>query len=373
MDEFIPQFQQHFQKVNDPRQAHKVRHPLIEIITISFLAILCGADDWTEVELFATAREDWLREFLELPSGIPSHDTFSRVFSLIDPVEFEAGFSSFMQAICQLTHREVVPIDGKTLRGSHDRKNDQKALHMVSAWATRNQMVFGQLATDKKSNEITAIPELLRLLKVKDCIVTIDAMGTQKEIVQVIRERKADFVLCLKENHPLFYERVVAHFDQCVNTDFAGVEVSRFDSSEKNHGRLEDRAYYQVKVPADWEGLEEWQDLRTLGLVIRRREIQGKEAWESHYYISSLDLDAGLFAHAVRSHWGIENKLHWSLDVTFREDASRKRVGHSAQNFSVMTRLGLNLLRKETTLKRGLKAKRLRAALDSKYLLKLLQ
>lgn len=373
MDEFTSLFQEHFQQVTDPRQGHKTLHPLQELITVSFLAILCGADDWTEVELFGTSRTDWLKEFLELPNGIPSHDTFSRVFSLIDPLEFEAGFSSFMETICELTHQEIIPIDGKTLCGSHDRKNNQKALHMVSAWASQNRMVFGQVATDKKSNEITAIPKLLELLSIQGCIVTIDAMGTQKEIVQVIRKREADFVLCLKENHPLFYQRVVGHFDECLQTDFSEVEMSRFESNEKNHGRLEDRAYYQVEVPKDWPEIEEWKDLKTLGLVIRRREIQGKETWESHYYISSLSLDAELFAHAVRTHWGIENSLHWSLDVAFREDASRKRIGHSAQNFSVMTRLALNLLKNETSFKRGIKAKRMKAVLDPNYLLKLLR
>lgn len=373
MDDFIPLFQEHFQQVHDPRQDHKTHHLLIEMITVSFLAVLCGADDWTDVELFGKSRKDWLQGFLELPHGIPSHDTFGRVFSLIDPEEFEAGFSSFMQTICELTHQEVIPIDGKTLRGSRDDKHNQKALHMVSAWASGNRMVFGQVATDQKSNEITAIPKLLRLLDIQDCIVTIDAMGTQKEIAQVIQEREADFVLCLKENQPLFYQQAVRHFDQCLQADFAGVEVSRFETNDKDHGRLEERAYYQVEVPSDWGVLEEWAGLKTLGLVIRRREIQGREAWESHYYVSSLPLDADLFAHAVRSHWGIENSLHWSLDVTFREDASRKRIGHSAQNFSVMTRLALNLLKKDTSVKRGLKAKRLKAGWDSDYLLKLLQ
>lgn len=364
---------EHFAVLSDPRMAGKARHKLLDIVTISVLAAVSGADGWVDVEVFGETRQEWLKGFLELPHGIPSHDTFGRVFSLLDPDEFRAAFRSWMQAVFAVTAGEVVPIDGKTLRRSYDTASGTAALHLVSAWAAENGAVLGQMATEAKSNEIAAIPELIRTLELKGCIVTIDAMGCQTEIARQIRRQKADYVLAVKGNQPSLHERVRHTFLEYEAHETAGHRFSYHQTEERNHGRTERRMCWCVPVPetVDPEGL--WQDLRSIGMVVCERTVEGKTTAETRYYITSLESDAAELAWAVRAHWQIENALHWVLDVVFREDDSRLRIGYSAQNFAVVCHLALNLLKQEQTLKRGIKSKRMKAAMDTNYLLRVLQ
>ena len=364
---------EHFSVLSDPRMEGKTRHKLLDIVTISVLAAISGADGWSEVHVFAETRQDWLKRFLELPHGIPSHDTFGRVFSLLDPEEFQAAFRSWMRAVFTVTDGEVVPIDGKTLRRSYDTARGTAALHMVSAWAAENGAVLGQTATAEKSNEITAIPELIRTLELTGCIVTIDALGCQTEIARQIRRKKADYVLAVKGNQQTLHERVQEVFRDYEAREAAGEPFRYHETVERNRGRHERRMCWSVPVPdaVDPQGL--WKDLRSIAMVVCERTVGGKTTTETRYYITSLESDAAETARAVRAHWRIENALHWVLDVVFREDDSRLRIGHAAQNFAVVRHLALNLLKQEPTLKRGIKSKRMKAAMDTGYLLRVLQ
>ena len=365
---------EHFKQVKDPRDL-SVDHMLIEIITIALCAVICGADNWVEVEQFGQAKEKWLRKFLRLANGIPSHDTFGRVFRVIDPQQFQSSFVSWIEAISQITAGQIIAIDGKRLRRSHDGPLGKGAIHMVSAWASANRLVIGQVKTDEKSNEITAIPELLNLLVFKGCIVTIDAMGCQRNIARLIIEGEGDYVLALKGNQGTLHRDVQDLLAYAHEINFRDVAHDFHQTVEKNHGRLEIRRHWTISDPefmafVDPQG--KWAGLQSLAMVETQRTIADQTSTESRYYISSLPGDAAQLAQAVRTHWEIENKVHWVLDVAFQEDLSRVRTGYGAENFAVLRHMALNLLRHETSAKCGIKAKRLKAAWNDDYLLTIL-
>jgi len=337
---------EHFSEIEDPRRYNK-RHLLHDIIVIAICAAICGADDWAAVEEFGRAKQSWLETFLELPHGIPSHDTFGRVFGLLDAEQFQECFIRWIEAVNEVTEGQIVPIDGKKLRRSHDKTLGKDAIHMVSAWATENSVVLGQIKVDDKSNEITAIPQLLDLLALSGCIVTIDAMGCQKEIARkIVVEKDADYVLALKGNQGSLFEDVKGLFDRAQESGFAGCDYHR--TEEKGHGRVEVRERWTSSAPeylACIRNLEDWEGLQTVIMVRAEREEGDKKSAETRYYISSLDSDARQALRAVRGHWEIENKVHWVLDIAFREDESRIRKGNGAQNFAVLRHIALNLLK----------------------------
>lgn len=362
-----------FATVSDPRVTGRCDHLLIDILTISVLAVICGSDDWTDIELFGDLREKWLRQFLELPNGIPSHDTFRRVFELLDRKQFAAALLKWTQALQEATDSKLIAIDGKTLRRSHRKKGSLAALHLVTAWSTENGLTLGQYATEDKSNEITAIPELLKLLSLKGCTVTIDAMGCQKEIAAEIREAKAHYVLAVKENQPNLYEDLVEHFEGVLESEESLPAQQRHTTEEKGHGRLEQRFYYSTPVPDTLRNREAWRDIKSVACAINNTLREGRETGLVRYFISDLKPDAKSLGKAVRKHWGIENGQHWVLDVTFREDDRRQQDRNGAANLASVRRLAVSLLRQDQTIKRGAKAKRMAAALDPKYLLRVLK
>jgi len=366
----------HFGGLEDPRRAQGTRHQLLDIILIAICAVICGADGWEDVQAFGEAKEHWLRSFLELPHGIPSHDTFGRVFARLKPEPFEACFRSWIAAVFEQTAGQVVALDGKTLRRSHDGSRDKAAIHMVSAWATHNALVLGQVKVDDKSNEITALPALLRLLSLEGCIVTIDAMGCQTDIAQEILAQDADYVLALKENQGTLYQDVLLAFHEARHTGFRGIAHDDCQTTNRGHGRLEVRRCWTIR---DEEYLDyfsreaHWPGLHSVAMVEAERWVGGRVSHERRYYISSLPGDAQVLARAIRSHWGIENQLHWVLDIAFREDDCRVRQGHADENLAVLRHIALSLLKHETSSTRGIKGKRLKAAWDTGYLLKALQ
>ena len=356
----------YFAELTDPRVERNREHLLVEILLIAIAAVLSGAESWNDIADYGEDKQEWLKTFLSLPSGIPSHDTFNRVFAALDPAEMEKGFATWVSSIARLTAGEVVAIDGKSLRGTRE-TGKKKLVHMVSAWAEGNGLVLAQRKVDEKSNEITAIPKLLDALELAGAVVTIDAMGCQREIATRIIEKKADYVLAVKDNQGLLAEQVRDSF-LLLNADAVAEEV------DCGHGRVEQR---RCSVIADLSMIEkssEWASLRGLVRIQSQRyhKVTGKIEREIRYYITSLNPDAARLNRVIRQHWGIENKLHWVLDVGFGEDLDRKRAGHSAQNFSLLNRIALNLLKQETTFKRGIKGKRLKAAWNHPYLLKLL-
>ncbi len=358
---------EHFSQVEDPRREHGKRHLLEELLVLTICAVICGADSFVAVEAFGTAKIDWLRRFLSLPHGIPSHDTLGTVFARLDPRQFEQGFLDWVNAVFARTTGKVVAIDGKRLRRSYDRKSKKAALQMVSAWATTNHLVLGQVAVDAHSNEITAIPQLLEILDLTGCIVTIDAIGCQQDIAAQIIDQGGDYVLAVKANQGSLFTEV----HQCF-ADIAAKGMQFYETEEQGHGRAETRWYWMTEtLPWPLRRIQ-WKGLRSMGVVEASRTVGEQYTVERRYYISSLPADAERLAEAVRGHWGIENNLHWVLDVAFREDASRIRTGHAAENMAVVRRIALNLLKQDTSVKLGMANKRLKAGWDERYLLKIL-
>ena len=375
MDEVPLSIVERFAALDDPRTGNAKRHQLLDIIVIALCAVICGADNSVEIEEFGKAREEWFRRFLELPNGIPAHDTFGRVFALLDPEQFAACFTDWVRSVSELSLGEVVAIDGKTLRGCHDRANGRGALHMVSAWATENRMVLGQTCTEAHSNEITAIPELLNVLELEGCTVTIDAMGCQKNIAQQVVEQGADYLLAVKANQGELHRNIQDLFGCYERAGWDGAAYSHHQQVEKDHGRLERR---ECRVITDPEELtyvdpqQQWASLGAVAQVSYQRAAGAGSPTDTRYYICSYPADPATLLGAARSHWSIENSLHWVLDVAFDEDHSRVRTGHADRNLAVIRHWALNLLKQERTAKVGIKAKRKKAGWDFAYLLKVL-
>jgi predicted transposase YbfD/YdcC len=367
---------QHFGHLTDPRIERTKEHKLIDIVIIAICAIIAGADGWVAIEAFGHAKEKWLRTFLDLPNGIPSHDTFGRVFGLLAPSEFEQAFSTWVTSVCQILKGQIIALDGKSLRRSHNHLLGKDAIHMVSAWATAQRLVLGQRKIDDKSNEISALPELLRVLALEDCIVTIDAMGCQTEIAETIIQGGADYVLAVKENQGKLYEDLQDLFAGADEVAFRDVPHDFEREVTKDHGRLEIRECWVLSDPEYLDyvrRVEAWKNLRSVVRI--RTEVRHEQTPLSHetrYFISSLTSSAQAMIHCVRGHWGVENGLHWVLDVTFREDDSRVRKDHAPENLALLRHIALNVLNRSRTGKDSIKTMRLRAGWDESYLEKLL-
>jgi len=357
-------FINYFSIIRDPRIDRTKRHPLQTILFTAICAVISGAEHWVEMEQFAKEKQAWLSQYVDFPHGIPSHDTFGRVFALLNSKEFQRGFLNWTEVIHTKTEGEVIAIDGKTIRRSHDRSNGKEALHLVHAWASENHVLLGEIETDTKSNEITAIPKLLKLLDVKGCIVTIDAMGCQKKIAAEIIQQGGDYVLALKGNQETLHEEVKLYWkDETLKQ-----EAAVYETVEKDHGRIEKRTY-RITSDIDWmDAKSEWTNLKSIGMVESERIIAEQSGTEQRYYLTSLEANAEEFARAVRAHWGVENGLHWVLDICFREDECRVRQGHAAENFALLRRMALNLLKTDKTSKVGIKARRLKAGWSTRYL-----
>lgn len=396
----------HFADLPDPRIDRTKRHKLIDIVGIPICAVICGADGWAAIEEYGQAKEGWLRGFFELPAGSPSDDTFRRMFTCLSPTQFQDRFVTWVQAIRRQSEGRVVAIDGKTARRSYDRGDNKGAIHMVSAWASGDHLVVGQLKTDTKSNEITAIPDLLQMLALEGCIVTIDAMGCQTAIATQIVDQGADYVLALKANQGVTYQHGVEFFDRVLgpvpessspstpppdepqSRDLAQQQelnhrqalqehaweqaTAGYETVDGEHGRIEFRRYYQVSDLSWLNERSQWKGLQSIGMVEAERHIEEQVSLERRYYLSTLASDVTQFARAVRSHWGIENSLHWVLDVTFREDDCRIRKGAAPENFTVLRHMAINLLNRDTSDTRSLAMKRRRAGWDNAYLARIL-
>jgi predicted transposase YbfD/YdcC len=368
-----PPIWSHFEALQDPRVERTRRHRLMDIVIISVLSVVAGADGWSDIVQFAEDRLDWFKTFLELPAGIPSDDTFRRVFAALDALQFQACFLSWARCLVGSTDGQLVAIDGKTARRSFASEQDQGALHIVSAWASQHQVVLGQLATETKSNEITAIPQLLSMLDLKGATVTIDAMGCQKKIAEKIIASKADYILSLKENQPTLHREVQEFFASAESDDYQDIRNDYEQTVDGGHGRIEVR---RVRVSDDigWmSDKAQWQGLRTIVMVESERTLGQDTSIERRYYISSLSADAALVGGRIRGHWGIENGLHWVLDMAFDEDRCRIRRGNGPDNFALLRKIAVNLLKAERTCKRGVEGKRKHAAWNNDYLLRVLE
>lgn len=363
-----------FQVIPDPRVEGRCDHKLIDIIVIAVCAVIAGAESWVDVADFGEAKQEWLSTFLELPAGIPSHDTFGRFFAALDAEAFQMAFMRWVEGVFRVSRGQVIAIDGKMVRRSHDRTIGKDAIHMVNAWATQNGIALGQWKTDAKSNEITAIPQLLRQLNVAGCIVTVDAMGAQTKIAQAIRDEKADYVLRIKDNQGKLHQDIQDWFAYADKVKFAQMSHTYAETVNKGHGRIEIRRCWAISDPLAFDYIrnyEGWSDLQTIVRVQRERRLPDKTELETAYYISSLSGNADLLLNATRYHWAVENSLHWVLDVTFREDESRVRVGHAAHNMAILRQLALNILKKPN-FKESIRRRRKKAALDTTYLEKIL-
>jgi predicted transposase YbfD/YdcC len=365
---------QYFGDMEDPRVERTKLHKLIDILVIAICAVIAGADNWEDVEEFGKSRLEWLNTFLELPNGIPSHDTFTRVFARLDPEQFQACFIRWMKAVSEVIGGQVIAIDGKFVRRSHDQKLGKTAIDMVSAWATANHLVLGQRKVDEKSNEITAIPPLLEALEVAGCTITIDAMGCHPEIAAKIVEREGNYALALKDNQGNLYEDVVRLFDDLEGSQFQAYPFEYARTVNKDHGRIEIRECWTISDPEVLQhlrGFANWQNLTTVSKIRSERRIGTEQSCEDRYHLVSFS-GAERVLKSVRSHWSIENELHWTLDIAFDEDRCRVRKDHGPENFTLLRHMALNLLKQEKTCKRGIKGKRLLAAWNPDYLLKVL-
>lgn len=363
----LKDFRESFEKVEDFRESHKVKHNLLEIIFVAIVATVANSNTWLEIEAFGEIKENLLKRYVKLENGIPSHDTFQRVFEHLDPKAFNRAFMDWTNKLCDNTEGRIIALDGKTLRGSTD--GNKKAIHIVNAWVDENNFILGQIKTDSKSNEITAIPELLDLLFLENSIVTIDAMGTQKDISEKIIKRKADYVLALKGNQGLFHKEVIEYMDYALGNKIDTINISKKRTVEKGHGRIEIREYIQTD-DIDWfHEKDKWNGLKSIGMVRRTVEKNGKTTIENCYYISSLESplegECDLFAKAVRNHWGIES-CHWMLDVVFKEDQSTVRKNNGAENLSMLRKIAMNILKNDTSgpKKISKNMKRFRASMD---------
>jgi predicted transposase YbfD/YdcC len=365
---------EHFSDIKDIRIERGKKHKLIDIITISICAVVCGADGWEDIELYGIARKKWLKEFLELPNGIPSHDTFARVFSQINPEEFNKSFLSWVRGICKITAGEIIALDGKQSRNSGDEKNGRGVINTVSAWAVSNRLVLGQTKVEGKSNEITALPELINVLDLAGCIVTIDAMGCQREIVKKIVKQEADYVIAVKKNQPSLYEQVEKIFKQAIKTNGASLKMISLSTKEINRGREETRNYLMISdISMSIDPFQKWQNLTSIGMVESVRVVNDKISVETRYFISSLENGIEKLAGAIRGHWSVENSLHWILDVTFREDHSRIRKDNAPANFAVLRHIAVNIIGQNKSRKLSVRKKRFLASLDEEYSRELLE
>ncbi len=366
-----PRIDHHFKSLTDPRRA-KVTHPLINIVTIALCATIAGADDFVAMTQWARQHKDWLAQFLDLTNGIPSHDRLNMVFRRLKPAEFQRRLLSWLASLHDLSAGKLIAIDGETARHSFDTATAQSALHLVSAWAVSAKLSLGQVAVDQKSNEITAIPDLLKMLELAGAIVTIDAMGCQTKIAAAIVEGGGDSILAVKSNQETLREGIEDFFLDHLNDDFARTSVSRHETTERGHGREEHRTCYVCDVPEDLPDASRWKGLKQIGMAISETVRNGKPSDAVRYYILSKKLTARRFGTLVRGHWGIENSLHWQLDMSFGEDQSRTRLDHAQANLGVLRRMSLSLLKNETSGKVGIKSKRLTAAWNTDYLCKVL-
>jgi predicted transposase YbfD/YdcC len=368
------QWELQFAELEDPRGSQGVEHPFLSIVMIAILAVIGGATGWEDIETYAESHQAWLSTLLALPNGVPHADTYRRLFERIAPEALERCFLSWVKQVVEASGAQVIPIDGKTVKGSYDRKHKQTALHVVSAWASEHRLLLGQVKVDAKSNEITAIPALLQLLDISGCIITLDAMGTQTEIAREIIGHGADYVLCLKANHPTLWNQVMTWFEQAEAVNFVGLEHSYDARMESGHHRREHRQVWAVPVAVmgSLHQIEQWSGLRTLVMVKRVRHLWNKITRETMVYLTSLPCDAAVIGRAIRTHWGIENQLHWVLDVTWGEDSSRIRRGHGGENIALLRRMAISMLNRETSKKRSLKQKAKQASMSPNYMLTVL-
>jgi predicted transposase YbfD/YdcC len=362
----LASFHDHFQRLIDPRVERTRKHPLINVVFIAVCGVLSGANSFAGIQEFGCDRRSWFARYLDLANGVPSDDTFARVLARIDPAAFEKCLLGWIQAVQEVSENRLIAIDGKTLRGSYDRGDGKSAIHMVSAWAVENKLSLGQVVVDEKSNEITAIPELIRVLELSGAIVTIDAMGCQREIADLIREGGADYVLAVKQNQPALYEQAEEAIGAGLERDTAAVDVHQI--VETGHGRHETRTYVTFPTTEGVDPDGSWRDLKAVGMAVTEStDTRGRSRSEARYYILSVLLPPKEFAEAVRGHWGIENNLHWQLDVSFREDQCRVRTDHAPANLSVIRRFALGLLKREASCRRGIETKRLKCAASDEY------